>query len=273
MKRLIKILCGWLFILVYSANVYAQPDSLVELLPRIQRPVSSFSVGNIGELYVIDLNNQLKKYDENGDSVGVFNQVAQFGKLDYVEAQNPWKVVLFYRNLSTIVLLDKYLKMVSQINLRNKNIFGVQAVTTSYDNNLWLYDEQENKLKKVDDAGNLLFESVDFRLLFDEVPSPQRIVDRDGYVYLYDAQQGLYQFDYYGSFKQLYRFTGWKAFAVSGKNIVGIDDTQLYRLGPSLPAQQTALPAALQYSNGMQLANEKLYVLKDHFLRIYHLRK
>ena len=61
--------------------------------------------------------------------------------------------------------------MLSSINLRKQNIFQVNALTTSYDNNIWLYDEQDNKLKKIDDSGNTLFESVDFRLLFDSVPS------------------------------------------------------------------------------------------------------
>ena len=79
--------------------------------------------------------------------------------------------------------------MVTSINLRKQNIFKVEAVTTSYDNNIWLFDEQDNKLKKIDDNGNVLSESVDFRLLFDSVPEPKQIIDRDGFVYLNDPQK------------------------------------------------------------------------------------
>ena len=151
-------------------NAKAQDDSLFRFLKKIEYPISSFTVDNLGELYIINTDNQLKKYDENGDSIGVFNQVTKYGKLSYVEAQNPWKVILFYKNYSTIVLLDKYLNVLSSINLRKQNIFQVNALTTSYDNNIWLYDEQDNKLKKIDDSGNTIFESIDFRLLFDSVP-------------------------------------------------------------------------------------------------------
>ena len=111
-----------------------------------------------------------------------------------MDAENPWKTILFYENFSTIVLLDKYLNVVTEINLRKQNIFRVQAVTGSYDNNIWLYDEQDNKLKKIDDNGNVLSQTVDFRLLFDSVPEPSKIIDKDGFVYLYDPKKRRLRF-------------------------------------------------------------------------------
>src|SRR6185312_7130665 len=142
-----------------SVVAAAQDDSLYRFLKQIEYPISSFTVDNLGELYVINTDNQLKKYDEQGDSIGVFNQVTKYGKLSYVEAQNPWKAILFYKGFSTIVLLDKYLNVISSINLRKQDIYQVNALTTSYDNNIWLYDEQDNKLKKIDDSGNNIFET------------------------------------------------------------------------------------------------------------------
>ena len=168
MRLMAKQFAAVLFGLMYFAMpVHAQDDSLFNFLKKIEYPISSFEVDNLGELYVINIDNQLKKFNEKGDSVGVFNEVKKYGKLSYVEAQNPWKAILFYQNFSTIVLLDKYLNVLGNINLRSKNIFQVKAVTTSYDNNIWLYDEQENKLKKIDDNGTVLSQTVDFRQLFD----------------------------------------------------------------------------------------------------------
>ena len=109
--------------ILYAPGILAQDDSLFHFIKKINFPVSSFAVDNIGELYVITPGNQLKKYNEKGDSVGVFNQVTQYGKLDYVDAPNPWPVILYYKNFSTIVLLDKYLNIVTAINLNKYNIF------------------------------------------------------------------------------------------------------------------------------------------------------
>ena len=189
---ILLILCG-----VPTRALQAQSDSLFSYVRTYDSGISSFAVDNLGELYVINKGNQLKKYNARGDSVAVFNQVTQFGTLSYVQAQNPWKTILFYQDFGTIVLLDKYLNIVTSINLPKVNIFQVDAVTTSYDNNIWLFDGQEERLKKIDDNGNTLFETVDFRQLFDSVPAPKKVIDRDGYVYLYDPDKGVYIFDYY----------------------------------------------------------------------------
>ena len=256
-----------------TITVNAQDDSLFRFLKKLEYPISSFTVDNLGELYIIYTDNQLKKYDEHGDSIGVFNQVTKYGKLSYVEAQNPWKAILFYKNYSTIVLLDKYLNVLSSINLRKQNIFQVNALTTSYDNNIWLYDEQENKLKKIDDSGNKLFETVDFRLLFDSVPSPQKIIDSDGFVYLYDPEKGLYIFDYYGSFKSKLPFLHWTDITVIDKQIYGFDKENLYRYTPPFPdAKKYILSPELQNNNSIKVSNHKIYVLKNQQLKIYSLQ-
>lgn len=252
-------------------KIFAQKDSLFHFVKQIPFPVSSFSVDNIGGLYLITSDNQLKKYNEKGDSI-VFNQVTQYGKLTYVNAENPWKTILFYQNFSTIVLLDKYLNVVTSINLRKQNIFRVQAVTTSYDNNIWLFDEQDNKLKKIDDNGNVLSETVDFRLLFDSVPDPKQIIDRDGFVYLYDPQKGIYIFDYYGSFKGKLTFINWKNITVIGKDIYGFDEQNLYKYSAPLPDYTSEkLPVELQNSSSIQIRNHKIYILKNNRLAIYSL--
>lgn len=257
---------------LFIESSFGQNDSAFNFINQYEQPVSSFTVDNIGAIYIITPGNQLKKYDENGDSVGVFNQVTQYGKLTYVDAENPWKTILFYQNFSTIVLLDKYLNVVTSINLRKHNIFRVNAVTGSYDNNIWLFDEQDNKLKKMDDNGNILSETVDFRLLFDSVPEPKKVIDRDGYVYLYDPEKGIYIFDYYGAFKSKLTFLNWKNIEVFGKIIYGFDKENLYKYVPPIPdVTAYQLPTALQNNTSVKLANHKIYVLKNNHVAVYSL--
>jgi hypothetical protein len=83
-----------------------------------------------------------------------------------------------------------------------------KAVAQSYDNNYWVFDELENKLKKIDDNGKILLESADFRILFSDAFSPQKIIDENGMLFLYDEQKGWLLFDYYGAFKQHIDYAG-----------------------------------------------------------------
>lgn len=247
-------------------------DSLFRQDKPVVYPVESFAVNNLGEIYIINTGNQLKKLDEKGDSVGVFNMVNRYGRLSYVEPQNPWRTILYYKDFSTIVLLDKYLNVLTSINLRKQNIFHVNAVTSSYDNNIWLFDEEDGKLKKIDDAGKILLETIDFRLLFDSMPSPRQIFDKSGLVYLYDPAKGMYIFDYYGTFKNKLTFLHWKDFTATGKNIYGYDEKNFYDYSVnSLDVKQYALPPAFKEYTSMKIGNNKLYLLKNKYLTIYSL--
>src|SRR4051812_22073554 len=118
MRSLYKFYFLLALVCVTTNKLYAQADSvLFKFQNSIPYPITSFTVNNLGEIYIINTSNQLKKLDDKGDSVGVFNQVTKYGKLTYVEAQNPFKTILFYQNFATIVLLDKYLNVLTSINL------------------------------------------------------------------------------------------------------------------------------------------------------------
>lgn len=262
-----------IFLFLSNIKATAQDDSLFYFFNDIKYPVTYFTANVAGELFVVNLENQLKKYNTNGDSVGVFNQVKKYGRLGYVEAQNPWQTLLFYPDFETVVLLDKYLNVLGSINLRDKNIFHVRAITNSYDNQIWLFDGQENKIKKLDQNGNLLMASVDLRQVFDSVPNPVQLVDRDGLLYLYDPTLGVYIFDYYGSFKNRLPFTDWKSISVIGKTIYGFGPEHLFRYTPPGPLPVAFnLPQSLQNAERTELINQRIYILKNNRLSVYKMR-
>src|SRR5450432_501033 len=221
------------FLFFFSAmalKTNAQKDTVFILNKTIPGEFSYFTVDNLENIYLVNnSSNQLKKLNGNGDSAGVFNNVRKYGKLFSIDATNPLKLLLYYKNFATIVVLDRFLNVRNTINLGKKNIFKVKAITTSYDNNIWLFDEGDSKLKKIDDNGEVLLETVDFRTLFDTVPSPLQITDQDGFLYLYDPNKGFYTFDYYGALKNNVPFLHWNNTEIIGKNMYGFGDTLLYQ--------------------------------------------
>jgi len=95
-----------------------------------------------------------------------------------MEWANSLIVLLYDRGLSSCVDLDRFMNIRHTIDMRSKNIFQVKAISQSYDNKIWLYDELENKLKKIDEDGKLLQETPDFRFLLSKPYSPVRILTR-----------------------------------------------------------------------------------------------
>lgn len=231
---------------------------------------SFMDVDVLDNLYLITAGNSLKKIDARGDSVAVFNDVKKYGNPSLIDVSNPLKILVYYKNFSTVVILDRLLTLRNSINLRKMNIFSVKTLATSYDNNIWLFDEQDFKLKKIDDDGKVLQETTDWRLLMDAVPLPEQIIDRENFVYLYDEQKGFFIFDYYGSFKNNLPFLHWKHTAISGNKIYGFFDSRLYSYElKTLSLKDYIIPAFFENYADIKTMNGKVYLLKKDGVEIY----
>jgi len=258
-----------MLLMIASLHSEAQDTILFKKQEEIKGSFSSLQVDLLGNKYVLLGNNQLKKFSAKGDSMGVFNDVRRFGKLYAIDATNPLKCLLYYKNFSTVVVLDRFLQPVNTIDLRKQSIFQVQAVTTSYDNKIWLYDEQNQQLKKLDDNGQVLLSTPDLRMVFDDLPSPEKIIDQDGYVYLYDRSKGVYIFDIYGAFKNKLSYTGFRQFFVMGKTIAGITHNEIvfYGIG-TFSEKRVSLPCTDPEAQFVVLPN-RLYVLRKEKIEVY----
>lgn len=218
MKRRITIL---LFLLVTIAGAAQQParDSF-RLVRTYQGVIADAAMDNLDNLYIISSGGQVKKLNASGDSVAVYNQARNYGKLYTTDVSNPLKLLLFYKDFSTVVILDRFLASQSALDLKKYGILNASAIGNSYDNNIWVYDEYDNKLKKIDEQGNQLLETSDFRTLFDHGISPQRILSDNGLVYLADTANGIFVFDNYGSFKKKIPVKNWQTLTIAGGNVI-----------------------------------------------------
>ena len=264
-----------LFILFLFAVIPASSQQLPmqeELI--IKDSISDFTVDNLGNIYLVTASQQLKKLDNKYDSVGNFNNVRRYGMLYSLDVSNPLRVLLFYKDYNTVLILDRFLNVRTTIDLRRSNLLQCSAIAQSYDNNIWLFDELENKIKKIDENGNLLLESPDFRVLFDAPPRPAFLEDYNRFLYAYDSIRGLLVMDYFGANKNLLAFKGWKNFHGMQSGIVATDSTGIIYYEPgTLNTEHYLLPALLLKAIKIRVSGSKLYaLLQDKRLHIYQLQ-
>lgn len=253
--------------------VDASLSDTFQLEKLIPGQYSYMDVDVLNNLYLISGGNQLKKLNERGDSVAVFDNVKKYGNPSSVDVSNPLKLLLYYKNFATVVILDRFLSQRNSINFRSQNIFSVSAIATSYDNNIWLFDEQNFKLVKMDDDGKKLQESSDWRQIMNDVPLPRLIIDHNNFVYLYDPEKGFYIFDYYGTFKNTLPFLGWENVSVSGGAILGFAKNKFYRYTlQSLSLQSYTLPASFKDYLGIKAMNGRVYLHTKNGIEIYRVR-
>lgn len=272
-KKIADISIGLLLCAGFTVPAMAQDDSLFTLQKSIPGNIASFAVDNLEQLYLLSGNGQLKKLNEKGDSVAVFNNVKKYGEATVIDVSNPLKILLYYRDFSTVVVLDRLLNMRTAIDIRKSDILQASTVALSYDSKIWVFDEVQNKLKKIDDEGKLLQETPDFRVLFNNTVQPQNIFDQDKLVYLYDAVQGFFVFDYYGALKNKILITKWQHVKIVGKYIFGTDDDFIYRYNiTTFRYDKWPVPAAIRGARKVYFTANRLYVLNDNGIHVYGFR-
>jgi len=249
-----------------------QTDSTIHLSQQqlIQGDFTNFYIDNLGNVYLLNANNQIKKINDKGDSVAVANALKRFGDIYSMDVSNSLKVVVYYKDFTTIVVLDRFLKNVNTIDLRKYEILQARSVAISYDNNYWVFDEVENKLKKIDDYGNILLSTPDLRMVFDESFLPEKIIDYNGYVYLYNKIKGCKIFDYYGALKQSIPLPDQNNIQVFKNSILGFADSTIHVYDISAFTEHSYLLDP-QVNNALKLQKllNSLYVLKRNGLYIY----
>ncbi len=260
-------------VFLLQVSVFAQTDTSFQLVKTIKGDIIAFTVDNLDNIYLLSSSNQVKKLNANGDSVAIFNDVKKFGQATLIDVSNPLKVLLFYKDFATIVVLDRFLNIRNTIDLRKHNILQVRAIGQSYDNKIWLYDELENKLKKIDEDGTLLQETPDFRQLFGSAPAPQKIFDQDQYIYLYDSAQSVFVFDYYGALKNKILIRGWQNFKVAGKYIFGSTANRLYRYDiKTFRVDEWNMPPEISGATSFSFSASRLYALRKDSITIFNFR-
>lgn len=278
MKRFLFIIHVFLLLTIIHQQSLAQADTAFRLERVISGDIIDFTVDNLDNVYVLNSRNQIKKYNSNGDSVAAYNDVKKFGQATLIDVSNPLKILLYYRDFATVVMLDRFLNAVNSIDLRKQNILQAKAIGQSYDNKIWVYDEIESKLKKIDEEGKLLLETPDFRMLLTAAPTPLKIFDENKYVYVYDSVYGVYVFDYYGALKNNIMIDHWQNFKVAGKFIFGSRANSLFRYDiKTYRVEEWTMPEEIIKSKSFNFSNTRLYALMKgpegiNNIRVYSIR-
>ncbi|MEM6378225.1 MAG: hypothetical protein AAF705_08435 [Bacteroidota bacterium] len=162
------MLKGLFFVLLFSFSIThltdAQADSL-RILRQFEVEGTLVEVDPLLQSFTLDQQEYLRKYDQKGQLLFDY-QNKNLGDLQRCDASNPFNILLFYQEFNTIIILDRTLNPLVEVNLNALGFFAIQLIAAAPDNKIWLYDPTDFKLKKIDAKGNLLAESQDLSLQF-----------------------------------------------------------------------------------------------------------
>ena len=237
------------------------------LVKEIKAKNASMLTDAFGNLYVIEAY-RLTLYDADGNKKGVFEDYKS-GEISYVDVINPMKVLVYFQDFMIAKVLDRNLSELSSLNLNELGFYAVDVIANSNDGNFWLYDKSDFKLKKVNSSGEKLYESENFNVLIEREYNPVQILDYGMQIYLNDPDEGILEFDRFGSYKKLISLKDEKTIQVVRNRILYFENNELHSYNKDTFVEQNMkLPAGETY-NFAQLQKDRVYLLTENKVIIY----
>ncbi len=244
-------------------------DSQYDLLLDLDIEAVGFTVDKLQNIYYFTKKSEIVKlWPDGSEQFRYINKT--LGLPTYIDATNPFNLLLFYSDYQTVVTLDRTMNLAAQFNLFDIGLFGVEAVGMASDGNLWVYDVVNFRLKKIAKDGKTLLQSGNLGLELDRSITPKSLIEREQIVYLNDPEFGIMVFDVFGKYLKTLPLKGIEQFQIVGEQLLffrgGI--MEAFHLN-SLLQNPILLPDEIAKGDKIMVAKDRLFVLSPKKLRIY----
>jgi hypothetical protein len=235
----------------------------INVLPKI------FEIDNLGNFYLINQGNQLYKYNSKGELLGTLNY-GYLGNISHLDCSNPMDIYLFYKELNTLVFLDNNLAFRGKINLSDFGISQASVAARAYDNGIWVFDQGDLQLKKLNRDGKLAQQSGNLlQIVEGNRFNPTDLKENGSQVFLNDSAIGIMVFDVFANYSKTINLKGVSNFTVSSKQLNYCLRNQLIRFQFVGPKILDTINLPITGNLQAKLFQNQVYIVDSNQFRVY----
>lgn len=200
-----------------------------------------------------------------------FNDL-QLGRITSVDIINPLKVVAFFQDTNTVVLLDNKLSEIQRINFNNLPQFlNVSTATNAGNNSLWLFNVDTQQLELYN-YGSKLQTVV-------SQPFPGKLISQaSNFNYCFAlTEKKLRAFNIYGSILNETASEEYEKIVQQNENLVALKDDSLYYIPDFAKRNEDVSHETVKLTlpeikiKDLQLTNDFLYIYDGEILHTFKL--
>lgn len=226
---------------------------------------SAITTDNLENLYVITPTNDIIKYSRAGKKLATAN-FKVLGNISSIDVTNPFEIYVFYRDQNKIVFLDNLLNSRGEVDMEDIGVSQIACMGRSSDNQIWLFDMADLKLKKYSKDLKLVIESASFSTFsIGSDINPVMIRDINSAVFILDQNMVL-EFDIFANFSRIKLIDTIQSFQYINDKIVFLKHNRIHAYSPldySMKVLDYKLPENTRY---VRIEKETLYVLTDEYV-------
>ena len=172
-----------------------------KLIVSVKTPgVAQLTVDNLGNAYTVSKDGVFVKYNATLDTPPLTFTDKSLGKLACADVSNPLKLLLLYPDYAQIDVLDSKLSPTGTISLRDLGVIQPTLLCNSYNNCMWVYDQQDFQLKRIDPNLQVTNQSGSIAQITGHDVYPVFLTSYNNWLFMVDTVVGIMQFDMYGTY-------------------------------------------------------------------------
>lgn len=208
---------SFLLLTILTINLIAQPQISIPFAGK------SFTTDQFGNYYEFS-DVEIKKYSNKGKLLYSYSNNL-LGEISSVDAYNPLKILVYFKEFTKIVILDNTLSPTSSIiDLTTLDINETSLVCRSYNDGIWYYNPIRFELIRKDIELKTTNKSVQIANLLNKNIQPNFLVEYNNQVYLNDPKSGILVFDNFGTYIKTIPIFGLTNFQVKEKYLLFVND-------------------------------------------------
>jgi hypothetical protein len=257
----IKLFLGLLSSLHFAYSQYSL-DTLV-----VEDEITAFSQDRTGNVFLTFKGGAITKYSAEMDSLISFSP-EKLGDVTLLEAWHGFQIFSFYEDFQEFALMDRFLTRYTRYRLSQSLENYADMCTISSDQNLWIFEENQLRLIKL----NLTIRDIeiDVPLEFILDANDHNITflrEYQNLVFLVDEYSGIYVFDNLGNYLRKIPAAGIKNCSFSGEHLFYVQDNQAHDINLYQEGHKITNIGDGEYLGVLPIARGFLVVKKDGVIR------
>ena len=258
----VSLIAGLLFGLNIS---YSQ--SISDTL-SVTGEITAFSQDRTGNIFLSFKGGAITKFSPSMDSLISFCP-EKLGDITLLEAWHGFQIFAFYEDFQEYTLLDRFLTRDTRYQLSQSSENYVDMCTISSDQNLWIFEENQLRLIKL----NLNIRAIDIEIPLEFVLDANEhkitfLREYQNLVFLVDENSGIYVLDNLGNYLRKIDAPGIKYCSFRDEHLLYLQNNEVHDINLYQGTHEVINISPGEYLGLLPLEKAVLLVKKDMVIKI-----
>lgn len=197
---------------------------LISILPI--KGADQLSLDNRGQVFYTTADGSLYQLSANGIAINHYSPSRQ-ASITQLEAAWTVNIFTFSKDLQRYELFDRFLNPIMSRDLNDLEIGLAKAATLGNNNSLWVFDESDLSLKRIDIRRQTMLQRQPLNLILENQEWEVLDIKEVQNILFLRVPDKVILFDNQGNFLKRLNIAGNNSLAVQGENIYNIEDDKI----------------------------------------------